>query len=592
MNRITKSLRSALILNFILTATLPIMFISFFTLQLLNDKISAQIIEKNHIVAASLAAETQNFLVTANQVMQQTADGVEGFGIENSKLRQQYLASILKNFPYFDSLQLVDEKGTVVMMEPNNPDYAGNNVSGNKYYKNVDDTKQPFWSTTFISPLTGQPTITLVYPLKEGMIIANLNLGSLNQIVAHGNKLADGWAGIIDREGTYIGHTNVDEVNERTNVRQFDYSKHAFQGVGGNYQQLWDGKKYLISVAVVKSIGWSVIVGQNEDTALVSVQTARNVFGVGTIMALILALLVAIWLLGKILEPIVALVKDVQRVATGEYQVVTSTESYEELSVLSQNVGLMAEAISTREKALQENKRELEMSLRKLEISNQELDQFAYVTSHDLKAPLRAIMNLSRWLEEDLGESVDESSKEKLMLLRSRAQRMENLIVGILEYSRIGRVKSKMTVVDTRQLVEEISKELECPSTFQIVIDSLLPTVVANRIQLWQVFANLISNAIKHHHQQAGVIRITGVEEEELYSFSVADNGPGIDIAQHQKVFEIFQTLKPRDQFESTGVGLALVKKIIQSHGGSIIVKSELGQGATFTFTWPKKEIE
>jgi len=117
---------------------------------------------------------------------------------------------------------------------------------------------------------------------------------------------------------------------------------------------------------------------------------------------------------------------------------------------------------------------------------------------------------------------------------------------------------------------------------------SFMPSVMANPIQLWQVFSNLISNAVKHHHQQEGVISIAATEQELFYEFSVADNGPGIDVAQHQKIFQIFQTLKPRDQFESTGIGLALVQKIVQQQGGSVGIKSEQGQGATFLFTWPK----
>jgi len=587
MNRFTKSLKNALTLNFILTATLPILIISFFTLQLLNDKMSSQIIEKNHIVAESLAAETQDFLTTADKVIQQAADGVEYVGIGNRELVQHYLGLIIKNFPYFDSIQVVDEQGIVVMMAPDNGDYVGNNLAGSSYYKKVNEAKQPFWSTTFISPMTGQPTITLVRPLEQGMIVANLNLGSLNQIVAHA-ILADGWAGITDAEGTYIGHTIIEEVNQRTNVRQFDYSQNALKGEGGNYQHIYNSVNYLISVAVVKPIGWAIVVGQNADTALASLRTARSIFIAGTVIALLVALMVAIWLLGKILQPILALVKNMQAVATGKYQVTAEAHGYEELAVLSQDFGIMAEAVASREQALTDNKQELEISLRNLEISNRELDQFAYVASHDLKAPLRAIMNLSQWLEEDLAGCVDDSAKEKLGLLRNRALRMENLIIGILEYSRIGKVKNKTELVDTQQLVQEIIGELAYSADFQIRTGSFMPLVMANPIQLWQVFSNLISNAVKHHHQQAGIISITATEQEKFYEFSVADNGPGIDAAQHQKIFQIFQTLKPRDQFESTGVGLALVKKIVQQQGGSVGIKSEEGQGATFIFTWPK----
>jgi len=589
MNRFTKSLKNALTLNFILIAILPILLISFFTLKLLNDKISQQIIEKNHIVADSLAAETQDFLIMADRVSQQAADGVEYIGIDNQELVQHYLELIIKNFSDFNSIQVIDEQGIVIMMAPANSDYIGNSIVGSRYYKKVGDTKQPSWSTTFLSPMTGQPTITLVRPLQQGMIVANLNLGALNRIVAHANTLADGWAGIIDTEGTYIGHTMIGEVNRQTNVRQFDYVKNALNGKSGNYQQVDNGANYLISAAVVKPIGWSVIVGQNADSALVSLQTARSIFMMGAFIALIVALIVAIWLLGKILQPLLTLVKNMQAVAAGKYQVTAGLEDYEELTVLSQNFGHMAEAVASREKALKDNEAKLEISLRNLEISNRELDQFAYVASHDLKAPLRAIMNLSQWLEEDLAGCIDESAKEKLVLLRSRALRMENLIIGVLEYSRIGKVKNKIELVDIQQLLEDIIDDLSCTPPFRIVIGPCMPIIMANRIQLWQIFSNLISNAVKHHDKQEGLIHITAAEQEDFYEFSVADDGPGIAAEQQQKVFQMFQTLRPRDQFESTGIGLALVKKSIQQQGGSIWMQSEQGQGATFIFTWPKR---
>lgn len=589
MNKFKKTLKNALTFNFILMTALPILVISFFTLQLLSDNISKQIIEKNHIIAESIAAETDNFLLTADKVIQQAADGVQKIGLENSELSQQYLVSIIENFPYFTSIQIVDEEGVVRMIAPYNLDYVGNNISGKSYYKNTVETNQPFWSTTFMSSMTGQPTITLIRPIKQGMIVADLNLGSLNQIVMHGNKLSDGWAGIIDTQGTYIGHTITKEVEQRTNVIHFDFIKKALGGDKGNYEKEYNDHKYLMSVTVVDRIGWPIVVAQNADTALAPVKIARNIFIISAVISLFVALLLSMLLLNKIIKPITALVKNMKLISVGKYQVVMEKEEYEELADLSNSFFIMAEAVASREKALENSKKELEASLKKLEISNQELDQFAYITSHDLKAPLRAIMNLAEWLEEDLAECIDESAREKLNLMRSRAQRMENLIIGILEYSRIGRVKNKLEVVDTRELIDEISKQLEYPPEFMIEIAPFMPKVSAYRIQLWQVFSNLIGNAVKHHHQNKGIISITAVEHEDFYEFSVADNGPGIDKEQHEKVFQIFQTLKPRDQFESTGVGLALVKKIIKQQGGDIRIKSELGQGATFIFTWPKQ---
>ena len=222
-----------------------------------------------------------------------------------------------------------------------------------------------------------------------------------------------------------------------------------------------------------------------------------------------------------------------------------------------------------------------------LEKRNQELDQFAYIVSHDLKAPLRAIANLSTWIEEDLpGES--EEIQHNITLLRSRVHRMEALIDGILHYSRVGRVKASVEKVDVANLLAEIVDSLAPPPAFTISVQPGMPTLSTQRLLLQQVFANLLSNAIKHHDRADGTVTISVQDQGNFYEFAVADDGPGIATEYHERVFEIFQTLKARDIAENTGVGLSLVKKIVETQGGSVRLESQIGQGSTFRFTWSK----
>jgi len=223
-----------------------------------------------------------------------------------------------------------------------------------------------------------------------------------------------------------------------------------------------------------------------------------------------------------------------------------------------------------------------------LEKRNQELDQFAYVTSHDLKAPLRAIASLSEWLEDDLSDQLTAETQRQMSLLRSRVHRMEGLINGILQYSRAGRVVAELNTVDVSTLLAEVIDTLSPPPGFIIQVEPGMPTFLAEQLPLEQVFANLISNAIKHHHQAQGQVTISVQDRGDFYEFAVADDGPGIPPQYHEKVFAIFQTLEARDTVESTGIGLSLVKKIVESKGGTIRLESQAGQGATFKFTWPK----
>lgn len=223
-----------------------------------------------------------------------------------------------------------------------------------------------------------------------------------------------------------------------------------------------------------------------------------------------------------------------------------------------------------------------------LETANRELKDFAYSVSHDLKAPLRAISRLTQWLVDDYAAAFDERGKEMVHTLVGRVQRMDDLIEGILEYSRIGRVHGELVPIDLSRLVYEVIESLAPPGHIQITVAKSLPTITADKTRIVQVFQNLIGNAIKFLDKPYGTIHIDYARERTHYRFSVRDNGPGIDAKYHTQIFQIFQTLQPRDQLESTGVGLAVVKKIVEFYGGRVWVESTVGQGSTFFFTLPR----
>jgi PAS domain S-box-containing protein len=242
-------------------------------------------------------------------------------------------------------------------------------------------------------------------------------------------------------------------------------------------------------------------------------------------------------------------------------------------------------------RALRRRAKELTKLTTQLKRSNEELDQFAYITSHDLRAPLRGIHNLSNWIEEDLGAAMTPHAKEQMELLRGRVHRMEALISGLLEYSRVGRVKGQVQTVDVGRLLAEVTDLLAPADGARVEVIGTMPTIQGDRLRLQQVFMNLIGNALKHG-KAAGVapqVRVSAREAGRFIEFSISDNGPGIAPEYHERIFVIFQTLAARDKVEGAGVGLSLVKKIVEGNGGTIRVESVPPEpGTTFTFTWPK----
>lgn len=249
-----------------------------------------------------------------------------------------------------------------------------------------------------------------------------------------------------------------------------------------------------------------------------------------------------------------------------------------------EQAGRLEEALRTQEHLLASER----TLTRELERSNNELDQFAYIASHDLKAPLRGIANLTEWIEEDLGDRVSGETREHMRLLKGRVNRMEGLIDGILAYSRAGRVKEKPEEVDVGILLTESIELLAPPETTEIVIATAMPRLQTERVPLQQVFMNLLGNALKYNQRDGARVEVSAEDGDRQYTFAVADNGPGIAPQYREKIWQIFQTLAPRDKVEGTGIGLSVVRKLVEARGGRTWLESELGKGTTFFFTWPK----
>ncbi|MBO2009673.1 sensor histidine kinase [Hymenobacter negativus] len=337
---------------------------------------------------------------------------------------------------------------------------------------------------------------------------------------------------------------------------------------------------------------------QNELALLAQRSALQDIFEKATpivvLISAVLAVLIVVWLVMKIIQELadnrrlqaelaeinaevsrrIAQIRELaEQVVQGDYTVKITDTTEDNLGGLAATLNRMTLT--------------LDASFSALEKRNQELDQFAYVASHDLKAPLRGVTTIVKWIEDELAAELSPQMRTYLNQMKGRLSRLEDLINGLLAYARVGRTTQTRETVDVKQLLHEVG-DLVVPPDFRLEIGPGMPTFETERLGLQQVFTNLLSNAVKYHQRGAGHLAVTCQDAGSYYEFRVQDDGPGIAPEYHQKIFLLFQTLRDRNTAESTGIGLSIVQKIINEQHGSIRVESAVGQGAGFIFTWPK----
>jgi|GEM_PF-6768310 len=327
-------------------------------------------------------------------------------------------------------------------------------------------------------------------------------------------------------------------------------------------------------------------------------------FAVGLVMSLLLSFLITFYTQRLITHPIRNLLRGVQFVSSSEtYTYRVEKKSDDELGELTDEFNRMVEVINykneelvnqnselevkivERTKSLEQTNERLEENLVMLERNNEELENFNHVVSHDLKAPLRAIHTMITFIEEDLGDKVNEDVKKQFDLLKSRTLKMDGLIGSLLSYAKIGKEEKVAVKFDLTALLKELSEVVNDKNLHIINIPDKPFEISANKIEIEQVFQNLLQNAIKYNDKKQALVDVILNVSETHYEFEVKDNGPGIAPQYHKKIFNIFSQINPESEVESTGIGLSIVKKIISENHGDILVESDGKLGTTFKIT-------
>lgn len=315
-----------------------------------------------------------------------------------------------------------------------------------------------------------------------------------------------------------------------------------------------------------------------QENLTLSVKHTKSVSFYLTIISIVLGGCIAIFIARYISVRLVRMVTMANEIASGNYDVHVQNSGGSEISQLATALNNMAGILGTNFSLLKRQR--------------DELDQFAHIVSHDLKAPLRGIDNIVKWIEEDHSLQLPPEVLEYIELIKGRIARAENLLKGILQYARVSRQTPPREIVDLNELIAEMSIDIGTQEAIVFEVQPDLPLLYTQRTPLQQVFSNLIVNAFKYHDKENGFVKVYYRVDGDYCHFFVEDNGPGIPKMYHNKIFRIFQTLHERDTIESVGVGLAIVRKILEDRNLHIsITTPESGIGTIFSFTWPLNEI-
>ena len=368
----------------------------------------------------------------------------------------------------------------------------------------------------------------------------------------------------------------------------------ALEGKKGSGKSIdYRGKEVLTVRRYFPSFRWGMVVKMDTVEVIASANRLRATLVKISVVLLTVVVAMAVVIARSMSKPIKQLTEVAGIISQGDFSARAQASTHDEIGILARSFNEMTDKLVAAKANVEQKKDELEEQHKLLEEANRELDSFTHTVSHDLQAPLRGVASFANFLEDDYKDKLDGEAQEYLKEIREGTTRMSTLIKDLLALSRISRIKNPFEEADINELVEDVRKRIEFDinkHNVDLKIQKNLPTIVCDRIKLTEVFLNLINNAIKFSSKQEmpPVIEVSYHDDDQCHKFSVKDNGIGIDPKYHDQIFGIFKRLHSADEFEGSGAGLSIVKKVIDDHKGKVWIESEAGKGTTFFFTVPK----
>lgn len=538
----------------------------------------------------------------------------------HKKQQENFLAGYFEKYMQdFETLSYVNEKGQEELKFVKGRAVSQYyNIRNSVLYQNaVGNMNKIFcWYNTYCSELE-EPSLELGICNKDffdefsGFILAKISISKITKDIRDFEESESTKIILVDSEKTILSSSNKSKIMTTLEMQDGD-SKKILSELGnirkGYGRAVLMGQDSFISYSPVEGQNWCVAVILPYSVFSAKLDALRNTAILVGLTILVVSFTLSMYVSVDITQPITELLKTTSKVATGDFSQRVKIKSKNEIGELAKAFNQMTEnlqktttsMVNLNREIIERQKAEaqqaslnvkLEKSIKNLTMVNRELADFAHVAAHDLKAPLRAIGSLAGILLSDYGSKLDKQGRYYLDTLARRTERMSELIKGILTYSELG-CDVEISPVNTNEIIRETILNMDIPANVEIILETDFPTVLCGRTHMQQVFGNLLSNAVKFMNKPKGVVKLKCEDDGDFWLFSISDNGCGIEEKYFDKIFKIFQTLVRRDQEESTGIGLSVVKRIIEKYNGKIWVESQPDIGSTFYFILRKEKTE
>ena len=536
------------------------------------------------------------------------------------KQQENFLVGYLEKFtPEFGSISYTKETGQEELKLVYGKQVVNfSNISNSEVFgKAIKNPNKAFSAYNPYVPELDEPCVEIGFCERDffddfmGFILARIPITQLVGNIHSFVQDKDISIILIDYDGTVLACRDKSKLFRRLELpngrTEHVLSELKKSKIGFERASVWGADSYIAYVPIENEKFCIITVYQYEGFSR-KLAALRNTTILVGLTILIAGVVLSIFVASDITGPISKLLRTTSLIAMGNFSQRVDVDSQDEMGHLAAAFNRMTEnlqltttsmvnlnkEIVERQKAEAEQQNlneKLEKSIKNLTIANRELSDFAHVAAHDLKAPLRAIGSLAGILMTDYGKKLDDQGRYYLHTLLKRTERMSELISGILTYSELGHAKDILPV-SINDMLRQIITNTEIPHNIVIVFETDFPTLVCSKTHMQQIFQNLINNAVRYMDKPNGYIRLKCIDDGDCWKFSVSDNGRGIEEKYFEKIFKIFQTLVRRDEEESTGIGLSVVKRIIEKYDGKIWVESQPTVGSTFHFTLRKEKTE